>query len=64
MASPATVEAYPGSILTQAQNEVNIPLTNPNIQGYAIRLSSQCNFHSAVVALMIENRFNRTPMCR
>jgi hypothetical protein len=52
MVSPA-VEAYPRSILTQAQIGVNRPLTNPNIQGYAIRLSSECIFRPVAVGLRL-----------
>ena len=50
MASPV-VEDYPGSNLTQAQNGVNLPLTNPDIQGYAIRLSSECIFRPVAAGL-------------
>jgi len=71
MASPV-VEDYPGSNLTQAQNGVNLPLTNPDIQGYAIRLSSECIFRPVAAGLRpmllhippFEYRFYRTPMCR
>ena len=37
-----TFMVSPGSNLTQVQSGVTLPLTNPDIQGYAIRLSSEC----------------------
>ena len=33
--------SYPTTNLMQAQNEVKLLSTNPDIQGYAIRLSSE-----------------------
>jgi len=62
MASP--VETCPGSNLTQVQNGVTLPLTNPDIQGYAIRLSSECFRPIAVGLRLIFPSFYSTPMCR
>lgn len=46
-------EDYSGSNLTQVQNGVNLPLTNPDIQGYAIRLSSKCIFRPVALGLRL-----------
>lgn len=40
----SVVETCPGSNLTQTQTGVTLPLTNPDIQGYAIRVSSEWIF--------------------
>lgn len=66
---PPGVEASPASILTQVQS---LPLTNPDIKGYAIRLSSASIFRPVAVGLgadgtpysPFEHRFYRTLMCR
>ena len=70
MASPVVAD-YPGSKLTQAQNGVNLPLTNPDVQGYAIRLSSECistrsqeDLADGISYPFFEYRFYRTFMCR
>jgi len=47
---------------TQMQHGANHPSTNPDVQGYAMRLSSACIFRSVSVRLgLAALRFYRTP---
>ena len=59
----------PGSNLTQVQSGVTLPLTNPGMQGYAIRLSSECILRPVVAGLRLHIslfwvQLYGTPMCR
>ena len=46
------------------QPGANLPSTNPDVQGYAIRLSSTRIFRSVSVRLgLTALRFYRTPVC-
>jgi len=49
---------------TQIQQGANLPSTNPDVQGYAMPLSSACIFRSVSVTFgPVALRFYRTPVC-